>query len=106
MNFYIKKPNLTKTILAVGRVGGLGVARVSDFFYYFFSKESKSENNCFLFERVEVREDWLVSVSEFYKESKSKTKRKNISSFFVGAGVRGRGSGVRGEGVNRWGGEG
>ena len=35
------------------------MARVSDFFF-FFSKESKSEKKCFLFEGVKVREDWLV----------------------------------------------
>ena len=57
MNFSIKKPNLTKN-LAVGRGGGRSVARESDFF--FFSKESKSEKKCFLFERVKVSEDWLV----------------------------------------------
>ena len=34
------------------------MARVSDFFL--FSKESKSEKKCFLFEGVKVREDWLV----------------------------------------------
>ena len=37
------------------------MARVSDFFFFFFSKESKSEKkNCFLFEGVKVRKDWLV----------------------------------------------
>ena len=55
-------PNLTKkkkkTILAVGREGGRGVGRVSDFFLFF--KESKSEKQCFIFEGVKVREDWLV----------------------------------------------
>ena len=35
------------------------MARVSDFFF-FLSKESKSEKNCFLFEGVKVREYWLV----------------------------------------------
>ena len=41
--------------------GGGGVARVSDFFSFFFSKESKSDKkNCFLFQGVKVREDWLV----------------------------------------------
>ena len=34
------------------------MARVSDFFFF---KKSKSEKkNCFLFEGVKVREDWLV----------------------------------------------
>ena len=48
VNFFIKKPNLTKKkILAVGRGGGGGVARVSDFFF-FFSKESKFKKNVFL----------------------------------------------------------
>ena len=37
---------------------GWGVARVSIFFR--FAKESKSEKNCFLFDGVKVREDWLV----------------------------------------------
>ena len=68
MNFFIKNPNLTKKILAVGRGGGGGVARESDFFSSFFfkriqvfSKESKSEKkNCLLFEEVKVREDWIV----------------------------------------------
>ena len=32
--------------------------KVSDFFL--FSKESKYEKKCFLFEGVKVREDWLV----------------------------------------------
>ena len=43
-------------ILVVERGGGGCVARVSDF----FSKESEKKNFCFLFERVKVREDWLV----------------------------------------------
>ena len=41
MIFFIKNPNLTKKILAVGRAGAGGVARVSEFFVL-FSKESKS----------------------------------------------------------------
>ena len=51
-----KKKNL---ILAVGRGGGGGVARVSDFFS-FFQKNPSLKKNCFLFEGVKVREDWLV----------------------------------------------
>ena len=43
--------------MAGGRGGGVGVARVSDFF---LSKESKSEKKLFLFEGVKVREYWLV----------------------------------------------
>ena len=35
------------------------MARVSDF-VFLFSKESKSEKNCFLFEGVTVRQDWQV----------------------------------------------
>ena len=58
MIFCIKYPNLTKIILAVGRGGGAGVARVVIFFL--FSKEFKSEKKCFLFEGVKIREDWLV----------------------------------------------
>ena len=54
------KSNNKNKILAVGRGGGGGVARVSEFFFL-FSKESKSDKkNCFLFEGVKVREDWLV----------------------------------------------
>ena len=48
-----------KKILAVGWGGSVGVARVSDFFFL-FSKESKSEKKCFLFEGVKVMEEWLV----------------------------------------------
>ena len=33
--FFIKNPNLTQKILAVGRGGDGGVARVSDFFSFF-----------------------------------------------------------------------
>ena len=33
-NFFYKDPNLTKKILAGGRGGGGGVARVSDFFCF------------------------------------------------------------------------
>ena len=40
MNFYIMKSNLTKKILAVGRGGGGGVARVSDFLFFFQKKPS------------------------------------------------------------------
>ena len=42
---FYKDPNLTNKILAGGRGGGGGVARVSDFFV---SKESKSEKKFFL----------------------------------------------------------
>ena len=58
MNFFIKKPNLTKNILVVGRGGGGGVARVIDFF--FFKKSPSLKENCFLFEGVKVGKDWLV----------------------------------------------
>ena len=54
------------------------MARVSDL----FSKESKSEKNCFLFEGVKVKEDWLVSVNLFCKESKFKNKN-NIFFFYL-----------------------
>ena len=45
--FYKESKSYTqKKILAVGRGGGEGVARVSDVFCFFlFSKESKSEKN-------------------------------------------------------------
>ena len=58
MNSFIKDPNLTKKILAVGR-GGVGVARVSDFFS-FFQKNPSLKKNVSSFEGVKVREDWLV----------------------------------------------
>ena len=41
------------------RLGG-DVARISDCFFVFFSKESKSEKKSFLFKGVKAREDWLV----------------------------------------------
>ena len=51
--------------------------------FFLFSKESKFEKKkCFLFEGVKVREDWLVQVNLFYKESKSKKKEKNNFSFY------------------------
>ena len=52
------KSNKKKKILAVGRGGG-GVARVSVFFF-FFQKNPSLKKNCFLFEGVKVRKDWLV----------------------------------------------
>ena len=36
------------------------MARVRDFFYFFFQKNSSLKKNCFLFEGLEVRKDWLV----------------------------------------------
>ena len=57
------------------------MARVSDFF---FSKNPSLKKNCSLFEGVKVREDWLVKVNLFYKESKSK---KNNILFFLREGV-------------------
>ena len=56
---FIKKPNLTKKFWRL-EGEGVGVARVSDFFLFFFSNESKSKKIRFLFEGVKVREDWLV----------------------------------------------
>ena len=35
MNIFIKNPNLTKKNLVVGKGGCGGVARVSDFFFFF-----------------------------------------------------------------------
>ena len=49
------KSNKKKKILAGGRGGG--VARIIDFF--FFQKNPSLKKNCFLFEGVMVREDWL-----------------------------------------------
>ena len=43
---------------------------------------------------MKVREDWLVQVNLFYKESKSK---KKIIFFFWGGGGGGEGGGERGE---------
>ena len=60
-DFLMKNPNLTKNekrILAVGRGGGGGVARVSDLFV-FFQKNSSLKKKCFPFDRVKVKEDWL-----------------------------------------------
>ena len=84
MNFLIKNPNLTKKNLMGERGGDGGVARVSDFFVvFFFQKNPSLKKNCSLFEGVKVREDWLVKVNLFYKESKSKkiifvTKNPNL----------------------------
>ena len=51
--------------------------------FLLFSKKSKSEKiNCFPFEGVKVREDWLVLVDLFYKESTSK-KRGKYFFFFL-----------------------
>ena len=47
--FFIKKPNLTKKkILAVGWGGSVGVARVSDFFFFFQKNPSLKRNVFFL----------------------------------------------------------
>ena len=50
MIFFIKNPNLTKNKknLAVGRGGGVGVARVSDLFF-FFQKNSSLKKKLFSF---------------------------------------------------------
>ena len=59
--FFIKNPNVTKNkkkILAVWRGGGVGVARVSDLFFFFQNNSSLKKK--FNFEGVKVREDWLV----------------------------------------------
>ena len=48
-----------------------------------FFKKNSSLKKKFFFKGLKVREDWLVLVNLFYKESRSKTKKKNIfSSFF------------------------
>ena len=39
-NFFIKNPNLTKKMWRLG--GGSGVARVSDFFSFFFFQKTPS----------------------------------------------------------------
>ena len=53
----------------------------------FFSKESKKKKKIF-FEGGEGKEDWLVSVNLFYKDSKSKE-----ISFLWGRGGGGGGGG-------------
>ena len=60
--FFIKNPNLTKKIWRLGGegVGGGGVARVSDFYSFFFQKNPSQKKNYVLFEGVKVRVDWLV----------------------------------------------
>ena len=60
----------------------MGVAGVSDFFS-FFSNESKSKKNRFLFEGVKVREDWLVLVC-------LKKNSNLFSLFFCGGGIEKR----------------
>ena len=59
--FFYKESKSNKKKSSGGWEGRVwGVARVSDF-SFLFSKESKSEKkNCFLFEGVKEREDWLV----------------------------------------------
>ena len=52
---------------------------------------SLKKKNCFLFEGMKVREDWLVQVNLFYKESNSKRKKK----FFFLCGGGGGGGGLR-----------
>ena len=69
MNFFIKNPNLTKK--KIWRLGGEGLR---------CGYGMSEKKNCFLFEGVKVREDWLVSVILFYKESRSK---KKISILFL-----------------------
>ena len=91
MNFFHKESQSNKKTKnkLEGRRGG-GGARVSDFF---FPKESKSEG-------MKVREDWLVYVILFYKESKSKKKKYIFVPFFFwrggGGGWVGREGGGRG----------
>ena len=56
MHFFIKNPNLTKKKKSGGWEGrGWGVARVSDFLF----QNPSLKKNCFLFEGVKVRENWL-----------------------------------------------
>ena len=50
-----------------------------------FFKESKSEKNHFL-EGVKVREDWLVYVHLFYKDSKLKKKLRGVGGGGEGGG--------------------
>ena len=59
MIFFIKNPNLTKKILAVGRAGAGGVARVSEFLFFFQKNPS-----LFSFWGGEGK-GGLASVSEF-----------------------------------------
>ena len=64
------------------------MARVSVFFFFFFflfffQRSPSPKKKCFLFVGVKVREDWLVYVNLFYKESKFK---KYIYIFFFTGG--------------------
>ena len=59
MIFYKESKSNKKSNSGGWEVRGRGVATVSVFFY-FFSKDSKSEKKCFFFEGMKVREDWLV----------------------------------------------
>ena len=61
MIFFIKKPDLTKKNSGHWEGRGCGEARV---FFFLFSKESKSEKKCFLFEGVKAK-GGLASVSKF-----------------------------------------
>ena len=56
MNFFYKESKSNKKKSGGWDGRGWGVARVSDF----FSESICLKTNCFLFEVVKVREDWLV----------------------------------------------
>ena len=75
------------------------MARVSDFF---FQKNPSLKKKLFPFLRgVKVREDWLVKVNLFYRESKSKKKENNFLFLFIYLFFfwRGGGGGGGGEGA-------
>ena len=76
------------------------MARVSDFF---FQKNPSLKENCFcfIFEGVKVKEDWLVQVNLFYKESKCKEKKNSFAFFFFFFFFGGEGGGGGGEGGGR-----
>ena len=61
MNSFYKETKSNKKKKSGGweERGEGGVARVSDFFS-FFQKNPSLKKNCFLFQGVKVKEDWLV----------------------------------------------
>ena len=60
---------------------------------FFFQKNPSLKKKLFFFEGVKVRENWLLEVNLFYKESKSKKNNFFFLLFFcffwVGGGGRG-----------------
>ena len=59
-DFFYKESNSNKIKSGSWEGGGGGVARVSDFCFFFQKNPSLKKKICFLFEGVKVREDCLV----------------------------------------------